>query len=228
MTWSRRGLHTRIPHTNGADPHAARATFGGLVASFTNIRNSNWSSLVAYSSSTPAAMHFTHIQGLLLAASSAAAKTITINGGNLYFDPPNVNASVGDILEFHFLPNNHSVVMGDFENVCQPAVSGGFYSGFLPAESGENVSVKRDRHDGVEPSATDSSFSPPCSKSPSTTQTRWSTTARRTPQAITIAREACSASSTSRTSRQSIGTIPQQPTVRSTLRPTAAYSVVCW
>ncbi|KAF3767118.1 hypothetical protein M406DRAFT_321479 [Cryphonectria parasitica EP155] len=83
------------------------------------------------------------IRGLLLAAWSAdlvAAKTIKIEAGDVYFDPVNVNASVGDVLEFHFLPHNHSVVMGDLSSACQPAATGGFYSGFLPASSGENVS----------------------------------------------------------------------------------------
>lgn len=70
-----------------------------------------------------------------------AAETIVIEGGNTYFQPSSVNASVGDILEFHFLPNNHSVVMGDWSSPCQPASTGGFYSGFLPADSGQNVSV---------------------------------------------------------------------------------------
>lgn len=70
-----------------------------------------------------------------------AAETIVIEGGNTYFKPSSVNASIGDVLEFHFLPNNHSVVMGDLSSACQPASTGGFYSGFLPASSGENVSA---------------------------------------------------------------------------------------
>lgn len=69
------------------------------------------------------------------------AETIVIEAGNLYFKPMNVNASVGDVLEFHFLPNNHSVVMGDINDPCKPAASGGFYSGFLPVEDGEAVST---------------------------------------------------------------------------------------
>lgn len=73
------------------------------------------------------------------AAQRVAARTITIEGGDDYFKPTSVNASVGDVLEFHFLPHNHSVVMGDFTTPCLPASSGGFYSGFLPASSGENV-----------------------------------------------------------------------------------------
>ncbi|PSR77107.1 hypothetical protein BD289DRAFT_347284, partial [Coniella lustricola] len=77
----------------------------------------------------------------VLSARLAAAATIVINAGDVYFDPPSVNASVGDILEFHFLPHNHSVVMGDLTSPCQPATSGGFYSGFLTALDGENAQV---------------------------------------------------------------------------------------
>lgn len=77
----------------------------------------------------------------LWTASLAMAETIVIEAGNLYFKPQNVNASVGDVLEFHFLPNNHSVVMGGMLDPCQPATLGGFYSGFLPVSSGESVSV---------------------------------------------------------------------------------------
>lgn len=88
-------------------------------------------------------MYTSAISALLVAAyaSLAAAETIVIEGGNDYFQPSSVNASVGDVLEFHFLPNNHSVVMGNFSSPCEPASTGGFYSGFLPSSKGENVSV---------------------------------------------------------------------------------------
>lgn len=88
-------------------------------------------------------MHLGNVYGLLAAALSVkltAAETIVIEAGDVYFSPAYVNASAGDILEFHFLPHNHSVVMGDLDNPCQPATTGGFYSGFLPAMDGENVS----------------------------------------------------------------------------------------
>lgn len=88
-------------------------------------------------------MHISALSALAVAAYArlAAAETIIIESGNTYFQPSNVNASVGDVLEFHFLPNNHSVVMGDFSSPCEPASTGGFYSGFLPSSKGENVSV---------------------------------------------------------------------------------------
>lgn len=92
-------------------------------------------------------MHLnSNILGVVVAsAAQAAAETIVIEANNNNFEPKCINAAVGDILEFHFAPNNHSVVMGDLENPCQPAASGGFYSGFWPVASGENVSAAEER-----------------------------------------------------------------------------------
>ncbi len=88
-------------------------------------------------------MHYT---GLKVAALSAfvvqvSAKTIKIDAGEdgLTFKPDTVNAETGDVLEYHFYPGNHSVAMGDFKKGCFP-VDGGFYSGFMPTSTGENVS----------------------------------------------------------------------------------------
>lgn len=72
-------------------------------------------------------------------ASHASAETIKIDVGanGLAFTPDSVTAKVHDILEFHFHPINHSVVLGDFANPCQPAKTGAFFSGFMPVSSGE-------------------------------------------------------------------------------------------
>ncbi|KAL7792564.1 hypothetical protein V8C37DRAFT_379893 [Trichoderma ceciliae] len=80
---------------------------------------------------------------LLALASHASAETIRIDVGEngFTFTPDSVTANVSDILEFHFHPQNHSVVMGDFENPCAPAKTGGFFSGFMPVTSGEGPEV---------------------------------------------------------------------------------------
>ncbi len=73
----------------------------------------------------------------------ASAKTIPVDvgpSGALSFSPSTITgAAAGDVLEFHFHPINHSVVMSDFDTPCVPAKSGGFYSGFMPVSSGEGV-----------------------------------------------------------------------------------------
>ncbi|KAI9150070.1 plastocyanin-like domain-containing [Paramyrothecium foliicola] len=53
------------------------------------------------------------------------------HGGALLFQPDNIVAEVGDIIEFHFLPRNHSVVQSSFDKPCEPLAGGaGFNSGF--------------------------------------------------------------------------------------------------
>jgi len=71
----------------------------------------------------------------------AMAKNIDIQVGEsgIKFTPQTVTASPGDRLVFHFYPQNHSVAMGDFAKACAPTTSGGFFSGYLPVQSGVNV-----------------------------------------------------------------------------------------
>lgn len=71
---------------------------------------------------------------LALAASLASAATthrvnVGMNGLNTY-DPPNTNAATGDIIEFHFFPQNHTVTEGNFRDPCNP-IGGAFFSGFI-------------------------------------------------------------------------------------------------
>jgi plastocyanin len=86
-----------------------------------------------------------------LSASAAGAlstgKVFDVNVGNLkaelIFEPDTVLASVGDIINFHFYPINHSVAQSSFDKPCQPLEGGvgqiPIFSGFLPAKGGESV-----------------------------------------------------------------------------------------
>ena len=81
------------------------------------------------------------------------SKTVTLTGvthsvvagrgGALIFDPDNVVAEIGDIVEWHFLPKNHSVAQSSFEQPCVPdaALAQPFFSGFQPAASGQAPDV---------------------------------------------------------------------------------------
>lgn len=66
------------------------------------------------------------------------AGSTTENAG-LHFEPQNVVASIGDLIEFHFLPKNHSVVQSSFGAPCEPLAGGsGVFSGFnFATTSGE-------------------------------------------------------------------------------------------
>jgi len=91
------------------------------------------------------------LQTIAIAAgliSQSIAKTIRIDAGpegaGDAFVPNDVEAAVGDILEFHFFTygTSHDVVAGDFDNACRPATTGGFYSGVISTPGGgENVST---------------------------------------------------------------------------------------
>ncbi|KXH59189.1 extracellular serine-rich protein [Colletotrichum salicis] len=51
--------------------------------------------------------------------------------GGLRFDPDNVVAEIGDIVEWHYLPRNHSIAESNFGNPCNPLADGSsFFSGF--------------------------------------------------------------------------------------------------
>lgn len=79
-------------------------------------------------------MHFTN--ALLVAGAVASAKqTIRIDVGKdgLQYSAPSVKAAVGDELEFHYYPKNHTVTQSSFDKPCQP-LAGGFHSGFVPTQ----------------------------------------------------------------------------------------------
>jgi hypothetical protein len=51
-----------------------------------------------------------------------------------------VVAAVGDKVQFHFFPLNHSVVQSSFDTPCQPT-NNGIFSGFFQVNSDEAVWV---------------------------------------------------------------------------------------
>lgn len=75
------------------------------------------------------------------------AKIVVIKstGEAPFFDPTNTTADVGDILEFHFKAHNRSIVRGDYDLPCEPATSGGFYSGFFVQDNTNTENVSPDR-----------------------------------------------------------------------------------
>jgi plastocyanin len=60
--------------------------------------------------------------------------------GTLAYSPNNVKANVGDMVQFQFAPNNHTVTQSTFAQPCQPIALNmagvtGFYSGFMPVSA---------------------------------------------------------------------------------------------
>ncbi|KAJ4289419.1 hypothetical protein N0V88_006899 [Collariella sp. IMI 366227] len=77
------------------------------------------------------------------------AKTIPVSVGKigLNFEPNEIFANTGDVIEFRFWPKNHSVVAGDFGYAaCAPRIAKDanyFHTGFVPTEEGVNSKVFR-------------------------------------------------------------------------------------
>ncbi|KAL8834992.1 MAG: hypothetical protein Q9170_003513 [Blastenia crenularia] len=61
--------------------------------------------------------------------------------GSLTFEPNNLQAAAGSMVQFHFYPKKHSVVQSTFDQPCQPIKQNmpsvnGFFSGFMPVAAG--------------------------------------------------------------------------------------------
>jgi len=77
--------------------------------------------------------------------STAPATTHTIavgnSNGSLTYNPPNISASVGDIVRYSFMPKNHSVTQSSFQQPCVPLGASeniaGIWSGFNPVSDNE-------------------------------------------------------------------------------------------
>jgi plastocyanin len=72
---------------------------------------------------------------------SGSTHTVVAGIGGLHFDPENVVAEIGDIVEFHFLAANHSVAQSSFDKPCVPLTNPAgaditFFSGFMPTLTG--------------------------------------------------------------------------------------------
>jgi plastocyanin len=74
-------------------------------------------------------------------ALTGVTHTVVAGRGGLKFDPDNVVAEIGDVVEWHFTPKNHSVVQSSFGNPCHPSSPDSFFSGFFPVAEGQSAEV---------------------------------------------------------------------------------------
>ncbi|TVY24857.1 Extracellular serine-rich protein [Lachnellula hyalina] len=69
-------------------------------------------------------------------------KIIDVGENGLTFSPNTTTADIGDTIEFHFYPAQHSVAQSSFDSPCVPLNNGtGFWSGGFSTDSGENNNV---------------------------------------------------------------------------------------
>ncbi|OCK83638.1 hypothetical protein K432DRAFT_261935, partial [Lepidopterella palustris CBS 459.81] len=59
----------------------------------------------------------------------------------LHFEPENIVAEIGDLVEVHFNPKNHSFAQSSFANPCKPIGDNAFFSGFQPTEGKESENI---------------------------------------------------------------------------------------
>lgn len=74
----------------------------------------------------------------LLSTALAKTTTIAVGKGGLIFDPNTVTAAKGDVLEFHFYPQDHNVAQSSFDKPCI-ADAAGIWSGFMPVTAEQGV-----------------------------------------------------------------------------------------
>ncbi|KAH6675619.1 hypothetical protein B0J14DRAFT_652464 [Halenospora varia] len=75
--------------------------------------------------------------GTTTSSSAVPTQTVSVGAEGLVFTPDSITAAVGEVVEFCFYPNNHSVTRSEYKTPCIPyEVSGpskqGFWSGFRP------------------------------------------------------------------------------------------------
>ncbi|KAL9010172.1 MAG: hypothetical protein Q9173_004872 [Seirophora scorigena] len=67
---------------------------------------------------------------------------VSNKAGSLTFEPNNLQAAAGSMVQFQFYPKNHSIVQSTFDQPCEPiqnhnASASGFFSGFMPVQAGD-------------------------------------------------------------------------------------------
>ena len=94
-------------------------------------------------SATPSPQPTTTQAPSITKIASCARTTHTVVAGSpgLRFDPDNITAAPGSIIEFHFLPLNHSIIQASFAGPCQPKDSASFFSGFFPVSKSPDDSA---------------------------------------------------------------------------------------
>jgi hypothetical protein len=68
---------------------------------------------------------------------SGATHRVLAGFNGLRFEPENIVAEIGDLIEVHFNPANHSFAQSSFLKPCVPLSNDAIFSGFQPTANGE-------------------------------------------------------------------------------------------
>jgi plastocyanin len=72
-----------------------------------------------------------------MSLTASTAQTINVGQQGLSLSPSTLTVPVGNTVEFHFFPGEHSVGQSSFGDLCNPLNTISFYSGFVSTNSGE-------------------------------------------------------------------------------------------
>ena len=67
-------------------------------------------------------------------AAPSGVHIVEVGNGGTKFTPDTMTVPVGESVEFHFYPSNHSVVQSSFQAPCVPLGSQALFSGFQPVQ----------------------------------------------------------------------------------------------
>ncbi|KAF2437071.1 hypothetical protein EJ08DRAFT_644599 [Tothia fuscella] len=95
----------------------------------------------AIASAMPTGTTYTPPTGIISAGPNAATHRVIAGFNGLRFEPENIVAEVGDLVEVHFNPMNHSFAQSSFAEPCKPINDNAIFSGFMPTPNGENPNV---------------------------------------------------------------------------------------
>ncbi|KAL9945863.1 hypothetical protein ACHAO5_004464 [Verticillium nonalfalfae] len=97
--------------------------------------------MAAYGSSSGATPAAAQAAAASSGASIPGVHVVKVGENGLTFEPAEVTAAVGDVVEFHFWPQAHSVAQSSFDSPCQPLNTTGFFSGPVRVQSGVSDQV---------------------------------------------------------------------------------------
>lgn len=82
------------------------------------------------------------ISSAMSATGSVAVHVIKVSdkNGSLIYSPASIHVPVGDMVQWHFYPKNHSIVQAAFSNPCTPISNvmpnvTTFFSGYMPVKA---------------------------------------------------------------------------------------------
>ncbi|KAF7945406.1 hypothetical protein EAE96_010180 [Botrytis aclada] len=119
------------------------ALLGLSILASVRAESSSTEGSIADSSFTASASKTSFVSSASTSSSISASKTaaathvVSVGADGLNYDPRELTADVGDIIEFRFYPLNHSVARAEYKQPCIPyedtgAGKIGFWSGFEP------------------------------------------------------------------------------------------------